>query len=72
MAVAADVEFKMGVNYPEGSVPEIRVTRKKGITAAQATELQERLVRAAQGLLGNEMVFDLAEMARVRRFTIRL
>lgn len=64
--VAADVEFKMGVSYPETTIPEIRVTRKKGITATQASDLQEQLIQAARGFIGNEMVFDLAEMARVK------
>lgn len=76
---AADVTFKYIVcqtcllifstirlpsSYPE-STPEITVNKKKSIQSHQCADLQEKLCEKAKSLVGNEMIFDLVEYAKV-------
>lgn len=52
--------------YPEGRPPDVKVAKRRGVTAAQLQAIQERLARRADELVGSEMVFDLIEEAKVR------
>ena len=51
--------------YPERRPPDLKVAKRRGVTAAQLQMIQERLVRRAEELVGSEMVFDLIEEAKV-------
>lgn len=64
VVAAVDVEFKMGRLYPD-EVPEISVARRKGCSQGQAESLGALLAQKARELTGYEMVFDLAELAKV-------
>lgn len=41
------------------------VSRRRIVTSAQAIDLQRVLQEAARGLVGSEMIFELAERVKV-------
>jgi hypothetical protein len=41
------------------------VTKRKGIQGGQSTKIQEQMMERAHQLVGNEMIFELAELAKV-------
>ena len=54
----------MGEIYPD-VIPDITVIRKRGLTLSQAQTVQEKVKERAIKFIGSEMVFDLAEYAKV-------
>lgn len=54
---------RLGPKYPD-SPPEIKVTRKKGVQSSYAAQIQERIIHKAKELVGNEMIFELTELAK--------
>lgn len=53
--------------YPDG-IPEIKITSKPSddsfVSKEKLNELEMKLIKEANGLIGNEMCFDLIEIAR--------
>lgn len=60
-----DLEVRMVDGYPESRGPELKLVRKKGITAAQLETIQKSVEARIGGLIGSEMIYDLVEEAKV-------